>query len=220
VPRVPVTIRQASESDLAALGDFFAALSSRTRYLRFFAPVRPTAAMLRSLSGSTGGTASPRSTGYIDVLVAIWQGAVIGHAMAADAPGPSGTRRSDIGVVVADSWQGKGVGSVLVRALVARAQARGVTLLTMDVLPANSRVFDMIANHWPAANTSQNADCVTVGVPLPAGRPAPAAPAAWPAPATLPAPAALPGPAAPVAQPAIRHGDGLSSTRARVPAVA
>ena len=56
---------------------------------------------------------------------------------------------TDIGVVVADAWQGQGVGSALVRALVSRAQARGVTSLSMDVLPGNHRVLAMIAGTGP-----------------------------------------------------------------------
>jgi hypothetical protein len=41
--RTPATaiIRPAGPADTAALGDFFAALPLLTRYLRFFAPVRP-----------------------------------------------------------------------------------------------------------------------------------------------------------------------------------
>ena len=40
-------IRPARPTDLAALGEFFAGLSPRTRYLRFFAAVTPTGSMLR-----------------------------------------------------------------------------------------------------------------------------------------------------------------------------
>src|SRR5215471_15737725 len=45
------TIRPAGPADMAALSDFFSGLSAQTRYLRFFAPVTPTPAMLRVLSG-------------------------------------------------------------------------------------------------------------------------------------------------------------------------
>jgi DNA-binding IclR family transcriptional regulator len=37
------------------------------------------------------------------------------------------------------------------RALITGARARGVTSLTMDVLPDNHRVLAMITGHWPAA---------------------------------------------------------------------
>jgi GNAT superfamily N-acetyltransferase len=154
---VGAEIRRARSSDLAALRDFFAGLSQDSRYLRFFAPVKPTPAMLRRLSGGTGAA---------DCVVATAGGVIIGHAMAADQAGPRGAM-TDIGVVVADAWQGRGVGSALVRALITRARARGVTSLTMDVLPGNRRVLAMIAGHWTAARTDPSADGVTIHVRLP-----------------------------------------------------
>ena len=73
---------------------------------------------------------------------------------------------TEIGVVVADAWQGQGVGSALVGALISRAQARGVTSLIMDVLPDNRQMLAMIASHWPAARTWRRADCVTIQAAL------------------------------------------------------
>jgi hypothetical protein len=55
--------------DMAAPGDFFAGLSARTRYLRFFGPVTPTPALLRLLSG--GGA-------NVDAVVAVRGGVIIG----------------------------------------------------------------------------------------------------------------------------------------------
>jgi L-amino acid N-acyltransferase YncA len=151
-------IRRAQSSDLAALCDFFAGLSARTRSRRFFAPVTPTSAMLRYLSGGTGN---------VDAVVAIAGGGIVGHAMAADRAGSDGDSITEIGVVVADAWHGLGVGSALVRALIASAQARGVTSLTMDVLPGNRQVLAMILGHWAEAGIDYAADCVTVRVELP-----------------------------------------------------
>ena len=71
--------------------------------------------------------------------------------MAADRAAAAGGSLTEIGVVVADAWQGRGVGSALVRALLSRAQARGVTSLSMDVLPGNHQVLAMITAHWAAA---------------------------------------------------------------------
>jgi GNAT superfamily N-acetyltransferase len=155
-------IRRAQSSDLAALSDFFAGLSARTRSQRFFAPVTPTSAMLRRLSGGTGN---------VHAVVAIASGGIVGHAMAADRAGSDGEPITEIGVVVADAWQGLGVGSALVRALIAGAQVRGVTSLTMDVLPGNRQVLAMILGHWAEAGIDYAADCVTVRVGLPQHQP-------------------------------------------------
>jgi L-amino acid N-acyltransferase YncA len=157
-PPVTAAIRPACATDAGALGDFFAGLSLQSRYERFFAPVTPGPELLRKLSGDDG---------HADVVVAVRGGVIIGHAMAVDRDGPRGARTADVGVVVADAWQGQGVGSALLRALITSARARGVTSLTMDVLPGNHRMLAMIAGHWPAARVENSADFVTFRGRLP-----------------------------------------------------
>jgi GNAT superfamily N-acetyltransferase len=182
--RGAATIRPPDTGDLAALGGFFAGLSMRSRVQRFFAPVRLSPAMIRracglgadgpAADGPAGGTSHagpdrPSRSGGTDAVVATVGGVIIGHGMAVDRPAdrsagrpaPLEGRVTEIGVVVADAWQGQGVGSALVRALISRAQARGVTSLVMDVLPDNRQMLAMIATHWPAARSWRRADCVT-----------------------------------------------------------
>ena len=154
-------IRPASAADTDALTGFFAGLSLQSRYLRFFAPVTPGPKLVRRMSGADS---------CVNAVVAVRDGVVIGHAMAVDQAGPHGARTADVGVVVADAWQGLGVGSALMRALTASAQARGVTSLTMDVLPGNHRMLALIARHWPAARAESSAGFATFRVRL-AGRP-------------------------------------------------
>jgi L-amino acid N-acyltransferase YncA len=160
---VPVTaaIRSARAADAGALSGFFAALSPQTRYLRFFAPVTPGPELVRSVSGGDDHT---------DAVVAVRGGVIIGHAVAADHVGPQGARTADVGIVVADAWQGLGVGSALMRALITAARARGVTSLTMDVLPGNRRMLAIIAGHWPAAHIEGSPDFVTFRIRLPRHR--------------------------------------------------
>jgi GNAT superfamily N-acetyltransferase len=176
-------IRPVSPADEAALGDFFAALSVESRYLRFFAPVTPSCGLLDLMAGKPA---------HVDAIIAVANGVIVGHAMAADRPAPGeagtpgrpgGPRVTDIGVVVADAWQRRGVGAALMRTLIGRAQARGVTALAMDVLPGNRRVLAMIAGHWPEAAIGRSADGVDIRIPLPPHRlrpPAAAGPAARP----------------------------------------
>src|ERR1700722_13641228 len=108
-----VAMRPARTADLPALRDFFAGLSVQARYLRFFAPTTLGPTMLDRLCGG-GGTS--------DAVLATRGAVIVGHAMAVDASGPCGARTTDIGVVVADAWQGQGVGSALMRTLIAGAQ--------------------------------------------------------------------------------------------------
>jgi ribosomal protein S18 acetylase RimI-like enzyme len=164
-------IRQAHSGDCDAIRDFLAGLSPRTRYLRFFTGAPSvSAAMLRLLAGAGAST---------DVVVATEASTIIGHAMAADSIGRPGTRVADIGVAVADAWQGQGVGSALTRAVADRARARGAATLVMDVLAENKQVLAMIAHRWPAARYDSAGGYVTVRAGLAPGRwlpsPAPAA---------------------------------------------
>jgi GNAT superfamily N-acetyltransferase len=167
---VAVTIRPPDSADLAALTGFLDGLSTRTRVQRFFAPVRPTPAMVRRACGQAGTAGQAGAAGQADILLATHGGVIIGHAMAADRAA-AGESVTEIGVVVADAWQGQGVGSALMRALLRRAQARGVTSLSMDVLPDNQQVLAMIAGHWAAARRRHDADCVAIQVELFSARP-------------------------------------------------
>jgi len=157
-------IRPVTPEDLPALGDFFAGLSTQTRYLRFFGPVAPTPALLRLLCGQDAG---------VHAVVAVADGVIVGHAMASDrpedqhSPGPGLGRTTDIGVVVADAWQGRGVGAALMRALVSQAQARGVASLAMDVLHVNRQVLGMILGHWPDADIGHSRDSLDISIRLP-----------------------------------------------------
>jgi ribosomal protein S18 acetylase RimI-like enzyme len=157
VDRLAAVIRPAGTTDLPALGGFFVGLSVQTRYLRFFSPITPGPSLLNLLGGGDGTT---------DALLATRGGVIIGHGMAADRAGPCGERTTDIGVVVADPWQGQGMGSALVRALMTGAQVRGVTTVAMDVMHGNDRALAMIKGHWPAARARRSRDCLTIHVQL------------------------------------------------------
>ena len=158
-PRFDFEIRQARSTDHPALREFLTGLSPRVRYLRFFSGAPPTSgAMLRILTGGSGCT---------DALVATENDVIIGHAMASDVTGHGGSRRTEIGVVVADGRRGMGVGSALMRCLLSRAQARGATALVMEVLAENRQVITMITDHWPVTYRDQSGAYLTIHARLP-----------------------------------------------------
>jgi GNAT superfamily N-acetyltransferase len=151
-------LRRPCISDQEPIREFLTGLSPRARYLRFFSGAPPTSgAMLRILAGGNAHT---------DVLVATGDGVIIGHAMAGDRTGPGGTRLTEIGVVVADGYRGRGVGSALVRQLVARAQIRGAAAVVMEVLAENRQVLTMIADHWPVASEERSGAYITISARL------------------------------------------------------
>jgi GNAT superfamily N-acetyltransferase len=158
-----VEIRAASAADCEAIRSFVLGLSQRSRFLRFFSPVAPpSSAVLRGMCGAGPGT---------DVLVATEDGVIVGHAMASDVTGPDGRPESDLGLVVADRCQSHGFGSRLLGEVIARAAARGVSGLVMEVLPENRRMLAMIARRFEGARYEFGGGSVTVRVGLP-GAPA------------------------------------------------
>jgi predicted N-acetyltransferase YhbS len=153
-----VQIRAAAAADCEGIRSFVAALSLRARFLRFFTPAsEPSSAVLRRMCG-----AAPTS----DVLVATEDGAIVGHAMAVDLVAPDGSATTDLGLVVADRWQNRGVGSEMFRRLTERAAARGVRAAVMDVLPENHQMLAIIDRHWGHAGYEFSAGSVIVRVPL------------------------------------------------------
>jgi predicted N-acetyltransferase YhbS len=158
-PGDTVQYRSATAADCEAIRWFVAGLSLRTRFLRFFSPASPlSSAVLRAMC---------RVDRTTDVLVATHDGMIVGHAMAVDSVKPDGSRVTDIGVVIADHWQSRGVGSTIMDWLVARAAARGVSVLVMDVLPENRTMLSMISRRWADAQYEFGADSVTVRACLP-----------------------------------------------------
>lgn len=164
-------VREAGqEEDAAGIREFVCGLSVRTQYFRFFTAVSPPSpGLLRALTGGTGRA---------DILVVTdARGAVVGHAMAVDAA-QDGVLGSDIGLVIADSWQGQGLGTKLLAMLADRAARRGVTALVLDVLPDNARMLGIISRRWPDAGRKRNADSITFTATIHGGRVASDRPAA------------------------------------------
>jgi GNAT superfamily N-acetyltransferase len=154
-----VEYRTVAADDRDAMVSFLTGLSLRTRFLRFFTPASPpSSAVVRGMCG--GG----RTT---DALVAAHDQVIVGHAMAADSVTPEGCLATDIGVVVTDRWQNQGIGSQILDTLVARAKARGVTVLVMDVLPENKKMLGMISRRWAGAAYRFGGDSVSVRIYLP-----------------------------------------------------
>jgi ribosomal protein S18 acetylase RimI-like enzyme len=151
-------VRTAESDDASLIRDFVCGLSVRTQYFRFFTAVAPpSAGLLRALSGGSGRA---------DILlVTDDSGAVVGHGMAADDQADR-KHTADIGLVVADRWQGQGVGTMLLRLLTERAADRGVEVLVLEVLPDNRKMLGIIERRWPHASRKRTPDAITITAEL------------------------------------------------------
>jgi GNAT superfamily N-acetyltransferase len=124
-----VMVRPQTREDRSRLADFFARLSPRSRYQRFFTGMPPKlpSRMLDTLAAVDGD----RHVG----LVAVRGGRIVGAARylrRADSP-----HVADVAFTVADELHGNGLGRVLMRELQAHARRRGITRFTFDALATN-----------------------------------------------------------------------------------
>lgn len=162
-------LRPARAADTDALRVFLTGLSLRTRYLRFFAGMLPITPAF--LSRMTGGVTARGER--VDALVVTAGQAgpghevVIGHGMATDTHDDASRAVTELGVVVADAHQGRGAGSALIRALTARARARGATTVMMDVLAENREMLALIEHYFPVARYGRTGPYVCVHVQIP-----------------------------------------------------
>ncbi|MEV4838981.1 GNAT family N-acetyltransferase [Nonomuraea sp. NPDC049486] len=149
-PPCGVLIRPAVSDDAERVRRFLTGLSLHTQTLRFFAGVsRPAASLVRALIEVNETR---------DALVAVLEGEVVGHAMSYRG----GQTDVEIAVVVADQWQGFGLGPALIDTLLARATVRGASTVGMDVLGDNRKVLGMIRRIWPGAQMKVSAGSVEV----------------------------------------------------------
>ena len=131
-----VRVRPISAEDKAALSDAFARLSDESRYQRFLSPMPE----LR-----------PMDLVYLteidhhdhEALVAFDPGgAAVG--VARYVRWASRPDRAEFAVTVADDWQRRGLGSLLLDRLGARAHAEGVRRFTASVLAENHEMLGLL----------------------------------------------------------------------------
>ena len=167
---VPVDTRPVRPDDLARFLRLWPRLSPETRYRRFHAPVhRMPLSAVRHLVGVDHDSR--------EAVVAVVGGEVVGVARYDRSPADAST--AEFAVVVADDWQGVGLGRQLLRDVTALAAGRGVRQLVATVQPDNSRVLRLVQRLLPAATFDDDDDDVVLTVRSPIGAsvptPAPAA---------------------------------------------
>ena len=123
-----VRIRPARPDDLARVEDYLLGLSPETRRLRFWTVAVNIGELARKIVDGDG-----RDNLTLLVLRGGDQGTMIGGAQYSRIDGD----RAEIGMSVADEWQGKGIGSILLGQLAQGAAERGVGILVAQVLPEN-----------------------------------------------------------------------------------
>jgi acetyltransferase len=130
---------------------FFAALSEQSRYQRFMQHI---AALPPSLLARFTQLDYDREL----ALVALHDGRFV--AVGRYAPNPDG-ETAEFALVVADAWQGKGLGRALLERLCIAARAAGYRALYGEILGANHAMLDLAAR-LGFTEVQRQADEVTV----------------------------------------------------------
>jgi GNAT superfamily N-acetyltransferase len=155
-----VLVRPIEPGDKGALQAGFERLGRESRYLRFLAPIgRLSAADLRYLT----------EVDHHDheALVALERATDEGIGVARFVRLPDDRRAAEFAVAVADDWQGRGAGTVLLGLLADRAREEGVERFRGLMLARNQPVQDLLGLLGEPRVVSRGPGTVEVEVDLP-----------------------------------------------------
>jgi acetyltransferase len=138
-----VLIRPSRPDDAERLRRMFYRLSSTTIYRRFFtgAPHVPQWAERVASLGVADGERK-----YALVAFSGDETVGIAHYMRLE-PGDTG----EVGILIEDAWQGRGLGGMLLERLAAAAMSRGIATFTGSVLGENRRAARLVAKTFAGA---------------------------------------------------------------------
>ena len=133
-----ITLRRLDAGDGAVLDAVFAGLSATSRYQRFHAPTPRMTRTVRERLAAVGGVrhiavgafAGPDPVGIARLILV-------------------GPGRAELAFEVVDAWHGCGVGTRMVRAVVALGVAAGVGEIVAEVLAGNRGAQRLLAATFP-----------------------------------------------------------------------
>jgi RimJ/RimL family protein N-acetyltransferase len=96
---------------------------------------------------------------------------VIGHAAAYRID----PHRAEVAFLIADAWQGRGLGSLMLSRLTAAAQEQGITTLLAETAPGNRAMLSVFTRSSRPAEIRAGVDLVEVRISISALAPALAA---------------------------------------------
>ncbi len=132
-----VGLRPVHPEDRDALREGFARLSKESRYQRFLAPMeRLTSQQLSYLTDIDHISHFAWAAGVLDP-----DGDEYGLGVSRYVVDPENSRHAEIAIVVADDHQGRGIGTLLMHALLVAAMDHGVKLLFGYALAENQAVL-------------------------------------------------------------------------------
>lgn len=155
-----LTVRPVTPADRAAVRGFLAGLSLDSAYRRFFTGLgAPSSALVRQLVEVDHDRR--------EVVLAVRDGEVVGLA---DCSRLTDGVTVELGVVIADRWQRRGIGPRLARTVLDLAIAGGARMLRLHALADNDRVARLIRRGWPDGVPSRDGAVLAWDLALPVPR--------------------------------------------------
>ena len=152
-----ISVRELTTADGDVLDAVFAGLSMHSRHMRFHSPIpRMTPAVRRTLADVDGrdhialGAFAGRRCEPVGLVRLI----------------STGEGRAELAVEVVDAWQGRGIGTRLLRAVKQRAGELGYRELVAEVLAENGAVRAVLRSVFPGANVRRSGVEITLILPV------------------------------------------------------
>ncbi|MGB5622177.1 MAG: GNAT family N-acetyltransferase [Gammaproteobacteria bacterium] len=158
-----LVLRMVRPSDKAALADGLGRLSERTRYQRFMAPKNEfTDAELAFLTEVDGENHFAIVAGH-ERPDAEPDGIGVGRVVRLEEDPECG----ELGIVVADAWQHRGIGRLLLERTVAGAAERGIRRIRAQVMADNSQVLGLLKDYLAESQMNTDHGVLTLEFPIP-----------------------------------------------------
>jgi GNAT superfamily N-acetyltransferase len=153
-------VRPVRASDKEAIQSAFRHLSPESRYMRFLA-------LTESLSESQLRFLTEIDHHDHEALIAYDPASGDGIAVARFVRSHSDPASAEAAVVVDDDWQGRGLGTALVRLLAQRAREEGVERFEATLLATNDTMLHLIQGLGPSRVIGRDGPTIVVQADLP-----------------------------------------------------
>ncbi len=161
-----VRIRQGRRSDRELLLRGFRRLSPESRYRRFLVPMpRLTQATVRHLTDIDHHDH--------EAMIALDEQGIEALGVARYVRHPDRPGAAEVAVTVVDDWQGRGLGTLLLEVVSARAREEGVLTFTAWMLARNEEMMDLFQHLGPVQVVGREAGTVEIEVAIPTAGVAP-----------------------------------------------
>ncbi|HVX43850.1 MAG TPA: GNAT family N-acetyltransferase [Mycobacteriales bacterium] len=152
----PIDLRSLGSTDLEALLELHQNLSEHSNYLRFFS--------VNHVAGETFVRRAIREEGvFSHSILAEAAGRIVGMATYHLLDTPTS---AEVSLIVADDYQAKGIGTLLLEHLVSAGRRHGVTLFVAEVLSENSPMIDVFSHAGLSPVLTRHGSTISLKIPL------------------------------------------------------